>query len=75
MQLSQNLKNTILEYKLHLEMQLGKSRNTVASYLGDVEQFALFLMSKKIGDFADATQEEISEWIARISGRAKTTTQ
>ncbi|MBR6389501.1 MAG: tyrosine recombinase [Opitutales bacterium] len=75
MELSQNLKNAILEYKLHLEMQLGKSPNTVASYVGDVEQFAQFLMSKKIGDFAGANQEEISEWIARISGMAKTTTQ
>lgn len=75
MQISQSLKNTLLEYKLHLEMQLGKSSNTVASYLSDVEQFALFLMSKKIGNFADAAQAEISEWIARISGRAKTTTQ
>ncbi|MBO7520869.1 MAG: tyrosine recombinase [Opitutales bacterium] len=75
MQLSQHLKNTLLEYTLHLDMQLGKSRNTVVSYLGDIEQFALFLMSKKIEDFAGATQEEISEWIARVSGRAKTTTQ
>ena len=75
MELSENLKNAILEYKLHLEMQLGKSRNTVASYVGDVEQFAQFLMSKKIGDFAEANQEEISEWIGRISGMAKTATQ
>ena len=75
MQLCQNFKNALLEYKLHLEMQLGKSRNTVASYLGDITQFALFLQSKKIEDFADASQNEISEWVSRISPGAKTTTQ
>lgn len=75
MLLSREFKNTLLEYKLYLEMELGKSRNTVASYLSDVEQFALFLQAKKIESFACASEAEISEWVAKISRGAKTATQ
>ncbi|MBO5781414.1 MAG: site-specific integrase, partial [Opitutales bacterium] len=75
MLLSQEFKDAILEYKLYLEMELGKSRNTVASYLSDVEQFALFLQSKKIMSFGGVSEAEISGWIAKISRGAKTTTQ
>lgn len=75
MLLSQEFKDAVLEYKLYLEMELGKSRNTVASYLSDVEQFALFLQSKKVRSFGGASEAEISEWIAKISRGAKTSTQ
>lgn len=73
--LSDSLKSELLDFKLYLEMELGKSKNTVLSYLSDSEQFAHFIFSKKIDSFKDVDAFSISEWIGEIAKEAKSTTQ
>lgn len=75
LQLSPNLNDTLLEFKLHLKMELGKSDNTIASYLSDINQFAQYLDFKGVKRFEDADADCVKGWISLISGGAKTTTQ
>ena len=69
------LKNTIFEFEGFLKMELGRSKNTVASYLSDVWQFAEFLASKKISTFESVDADLLVEWIGSISKITKATTQ
>ena len=69
------LKNTIFEFEGYLKMELGRSKNTVASYLSDVWQFAEFLAGKKISTFEDVEADLLIEWIGSISRITKATTQ
>ena len=69
------LKNTIFEFEGYLKMELGRSKNTVVSYLSDVWQFAEFLAGKKISTFEDVEADLLIEWIGSISRITKATTQ
>ncbi len=69
------LKNAVLEFEGYLKMELGRGKNTVASYVSDVSQFARFLKQKKITSFEDVDAITLSEWIASISDETKATTQ
>ncbi len=69
------LKNAVLEFEAFLKMELGRGKNTVASYVSDVTQFARFLKRKKITSFEDVDSAALSEWIASISDETKASTQ
>lgn len=69
------LKNTIFEFEGYLKMELGRSKNTVVSYLSDAWQFAEFLAGKKISTFEDVEADLLIEWIGSISSITKATTQ
>ena len=73
--LSGALKNTIFEFEGHLKMELGRSKNTVLSYMSDVWQFAEFLQSKKILSFDDVEADLLVEWIGSIANITKASTQ
>ena len=73
--LNDSFTSTIRDYRLYLEMELGRAKNTVLSYVGDVEQFAQFLQTRKIKNFADAASADISEWISIIAKASKGSTQ
>lgn len=73
--LSVALKNTIFEFEGHLKMELGRSKNTVLSYMSDVWQFAEFLQSKKIFSFDDVEADLLVEWIGSIANITKASTQ
>lgn len=74
-EIPQNFKDVLRDYRLYLKMQLGKSENTVASYMGDLKQFAEFLVSKKLGGFEEVGGRDMAAWIELISSGAKSTTQ
>ena len=74
-QLPSAIKSELLEFRLYLEMNLGKSKNTVLSYMSDSLQFAGFVFAKKMNSFADVDEFIIAEWIAKISKEVKSTTQ
>ncbi|MBO6102090.1 MAG: tyrosine recombinase [Opitutales bacterium] len=73
--LPKGLGDGLYEFRLRLEMELGKSKNTVASYLSDASQFAEFLAGKNIDSFAGADGICIAEWISEISKIARPSTQ
>lgn len=73
--LNDNFKMQMREYRMHLEMELGRSKNTVLSYMLDIEQFAQFLQSRKVKGFEDASAADISEWISIIAPASKGSTQ
>ncbi len=74
-ELNASFKLSLQEYRLFLEMQLGRSKNTVLSYLGDIKQFAEFLQERKVEDFSDVAAADISEWISIISSEIKSSSQ
>ncbi len=69
------LAETLKEYRLYLEMQLGKSANTAAAYAGDAAQFARHLASSGISDFSEAGPNAVGAWIAEVARGDKSTTQ
>lgn len=69
------LKNTIFEFEGYLKMELGRSKNTVISYMSDVWQFAEFLRDKKISSFDGVEADLLIEWIGSISKITKASTQ
>ncbi len=73
--ISAELKNAIFEFESFLKIELGRSRNTIVSYLYDVNQFALFLKHKRISSFGDVSADILVEWISSISEETKASTQ
>lgn len=69
------IRDTLRDYRLYLKMQLGKSENTVLSYMADIGQFAEFLAARKICDFSAVGAEDMRKWIELVSSGAKSTTQ
>jgi len=77
--ISENLKatfkETLYEFEIHLTMQLGRSKNTVVSYLKDIELFALFLQKKKLSSFDELSVENFLDYASEISREIKATSQ
>ncbi|MBQ6534538.1 MAG: tyrosine recombinase XerD [Opitutales bacterium] len=73
--ISPELKNAVLEFEAFLKIELGRSANTVASYVSDVSQFARFLRSRAIASFADVDADALVEWTSQVSRGAKASTQ
>lgn len=65
----------LLDYELYLKMELGRSKNTCASYIYDISQFRNFLKTKRVSNFENVTKENILDWISVISKNSKETTQ
>lgn len=73
--LCNTLQNDIFEYRAFLKMELGRSENTIVSYIYDITQFARFLQSKNILSFADVDADSLVEWMCEIAPNEKATTQ
>lgn len=73
--LNDTFASSVRDFRLYLEMELGRAKNTVLSYVGDVEQFAQFLQSRSVAGFSDASSEDIAEWISLIAASSKGSTQ
>ena len=59
----------------YLKMELGRGKNTVDSYLGDVLQFCEYAADDGKRGFSEIDVDELSNWVCEVSKTAKTTTQ
>lgn len=50
-------------YKQFLEYEEGRSKNTVLSYMNDLNKFSMFLARKKIKQFRDVNEADIEEFL------------
>ena len=63
------------EFSAYLRMELGRGKNTVDSYLGDLLQFCEFAAQNGVSGFGDVDADILVNWISDISKISKTTTQ
>ncbi len=71
----ENFASTLLDYKAHLQMQLGLSKNSVLSYVEDISLFGKFLKAHGKTSFESADIDDIYLWIDSISPKVRSTTQ
>ncbi|MDY6069537.1 MAG: site-specific tyrosine recombinase/integron integrase [Opitutales bacterium] len=70
-----NFASTLLDYKAHLQMQLGLSKNSVLSYVEDISLFGEFLKTHGKKSFESVDLDDIYLWIDSISSKVRSTTQ
>lgn len=70
-----NFASTLLDYKAHLQMQLGLSKNSVLSYVEDISLFGEFLKTHGKRSFESVDLDDIYLWIDSISSKVRSTTQ
>lgn len=70
-----NFASTLLDYKAHLQMQLGLSKNSVLSYVEDISLFGEFLKAHGKTSFESVDLDDIYLWIDSISSKVRSTTQ
>lgn len=62
------LSQAVDEYLSHVRAERGLAANTVAAYRRDLTGYIEFLTGRGIGDVADITPVEISEYVRGLSG-------
>lgn len=72
--LPQRIAEVLEDYKTYMRLELGRSKNTVDSYVSDIVLFCEFAAGK-IESFADVDEDLISEWLAYLSRADKATSQ
>jgi len=65
----------LTDYKLYLQLELGRGKNTVDSYLSDITQFCEFACSRGAQSFADVDSETLVDFIADIYKHTLASTQ
>lgn len=65
----------LADFKIYLQMELGRGKNTVYSYATDALQFAVFAAEHGAKSFAEIDGGTIVEWIGEIHNGTKSTTQ
>ncbi len=63
------------DFAEYLKMELGRSKNTVDSYLSDILQFCEFAADNKCSGFDDVDVDTLVNWVSDVSNYSKTTTQ
>ncbi len=71
----ERMEREIGDYAAHLRMELGRGANTVASYCGDVRQFAEFAASDGKRSLSEVDSDTLALWIGKVSKFAKSSTQ
>ncbi len=60
----------LLEFKAYLQLELGRSKNTVLSYVADVEAFGKFMAQNGASSFCDADSDSVVNWICASKSTA-----
>lgn len=69
------LEDGLYEYKAYLQMELGRGKNTVASYAGDILAFARFAAERGRKSFREVDSDDLVLWMGEISKSEKPSTQ
>ncbi len=70
MELPARMADTLDGFLAWVELEKGRSRNTVVNYEGDLRQFAEYLLkSKRVGDWLKVTPDHLSAFVAFLGRR------
>ncbi len=61
----------LVNYQSYLEQEKHASQNTLSSYMRDLNQFAAWLAERRPCDLCAVNQENVSEYVAWMTGRGK----
>ena len=74
-QLPKNFAIVLADFADYLKMELGRGKNTVDSYLGDILQFCEFAADVGCRGFDSVDSDVLVNWVCDVSKFSKTTTQ
>ncbi len=74
-QLPKRFAIVLADFADYLKMELGRSKNTVDSYLSDILQFCEFASDNGCRGFDEVVADTLVNWVSDVSNCAKTTTQ
>lgn len=72
--LPQRILEVLSDYKTYMRLELGRSKNTVDSYVNDIKLFCEFAHGK-IESFADVNEDLLGDWLAILSRLDKASSQ
>jgi integrase/recombinase XerD len=61
-----NLSDVVVDYLAHVRAERGLSANTVAAYRRDLARYEAFLAARGIGELAEVTPVEITEFVRSL---------
>ncbi len=73
--LPSRISDMLEDYAIHLKIELGRAKNTLESYLGDVGQFCEFAAERGAQSLADVDADTIAMWLGDVCKSTKSTTQ